>query len=59
MRNLRPLKFNEFEKENKRKLSFFEENELSYSIYKKNPNNEYDLEKIQNKIINEITEKNK
>jgi hypothetical protein len=59
VRNLRPLKFNEFEKENKRKLSFFEENELSYSIYKKNPNNEYDLEKIQNKIINEITEKNK
>jgi hypothetical protein len=57
VKNLRPLKFNEFEKEKKRKLSFFEENELSYSIYRKNPNSEYDLDKIQNKIINDITEK--
>jgi hypothetical protein len=57
VKNLRPLKFNEFEKQNTRKLSFFEENELSYSIYKKNPNSDFDLDKIQNKIINEITEK--
>ena len=57
MKNLRPLKFNEFEKQNNRKMSFFEENELSYSIHKLNQDKDYDFEKIQNKFIKEISEK--
>ena len=51
VRGLRPLKFNEFEKDTTRKLSFFEENELCYSINKKNSMGDYDLDKIQLKMI--------
>lgn len=59
VRGLRPLKFNEFEKDTTRKLSFFEENELCYSINKKNSMGDYDLDKIQLKMINDVCEKRK
>lgn len=52
VKNLKPLKFNEFERDSKKKLTFHEEVQLSYSIKKLNQN-----EEIENKIIDEISQK--